>query len=164
MSTPSPAKLFNVFLDSDGPVADYDKALTKSGLTADQFKHIPGTYLWLDVTAGASTALEALKELDDQGLIRVWIATKTPSKAPYAYTEKALWYANRFPWLEDRLVLAHDKHLLGTEVDHLLDDRPHKGNAKLFKGTFTYFDVQHPEKTWSDFVQMIKNKVKAMEG
>lgn len=155
MGTPTPAPI-NVFLDSDGVVAWFDHDLEKSGLPVEVFKHLPGIYLWLPITPGAKTAIAALKELDDSDLIRVWILTKTPSGAPYAYTEKVLWYRRNFPWLEDRVILSHDKHLLGTEHDHLLDDRPHKANAKHFRGTFHLFDVTSPEKSWGDFIAAIQ--------
>ena len=52
---------FNVFLDSDGPIADFDADLKASGLEADVFKHIPGIYLWLKITKGASEAIAELK-------------------------------------------------------------------------------------------------------
>lgn len=158
MGTPSPAKI-NVFIDSDGPVADFDKALKASGMHTDDFKHVPGVYLWLEVTAGAADGIARLKALDDDDEIRVWILTKTPSGSPYAYTEKVLWYARQFPWLEDRVIITHDKHLMGTENDFLLDDRPHKANADKFRGTFVYFNPETPEADWDRFVRAIEAKV-----
>jgi 5'(3')-deoxyribonucleotidase len=140
MPAPSACQ-FNVFLDSDGPIADFDKALKKSGLTVEEFKHVDGTYLWLDVTPGARQAIQLLKVLDDENLLRVWVATKTPDNTPYAYTEKVLWYRRYFPWLENRVIVTHDKHQLGCNTDILVDDRPHKGNAALFRGTFLLYDV-----------------------
>lgn len=158
MSTPKPAPI-NVFLDSDGPIADFDVDLAKSGLPADEFKHLPGIYLWLPVTAGAAQAIAELREFDDLDLIRVWIATKTPSNAPYAYTEKVLWYRRNFPWLEDRVILTHDKHVLGGEDDFLLDDRPHKANASQFKGTFVLFDVLEPEASWDKLIRAVVDAI-----
>lgn len=160
MGTPSPAP-FNVFLDSDGPIADYDHDLKKSGLTVDVFKHTPGIYLWLPVTEGATDAIGRLKIHDDRNELRVWILTKTPSRSPYAYTEKVLWYRRNFPWLEDRVILTHDKHLLGTEGDFLLDDRPHKANADKFRGTFKFFDVESPHGSWLEFMRLVLQNVKS---
>ena len=159
MGTPTPAKLFNCYLDSDGPVADFDKALKESGLHTDEFKHLPGIYLWLDVTEGAKQAIETLKKLDDEGLIRVWILTKTPSNSPYAYTEKILWYRKNFPWLEDRVIITHDKHVVGGVGDFLIDDRPHKANADKFKGTFMLFDVHQPVDSWIGFIDKVEKRV-----
>ena len=159
MGTPTPAKYFNVFLDSDGPIADFDKALKASGMHTDKFKHVPGVYLWLDVTPGAAEAIAKLKEWDDQGHIRVFIATKTPSNSPYAYTEKVLWYREKFPWLEDRVILTHDKSVLGGPEDFIVDDRPHKGNVDKFKGTFIRFDVNDPEQMWADVIELIQSSL-----
>ena len=157
MGTPAPAPV-NVFIDSDGPVADFDHDLKKSGLHTDEFKYLPGIYLWLPVTAGAAAALDMLKVLDDQDRLRVWILTKTPSGSPYAYTEKVLWYRRNFPWLEDRVIISHDKHLMGTTLDYLLDDRPHKANAQHFRGTFILFDPETPEGCWESFVHLITTR------
>jgi 5'(3')-deoxyribonucleotidase len=148
----------NVFIDSDGPVADFDKALKKDGREADLFKMHAGVYLYLSVTDGAEYGLSELKNLDDRDLIRVWILTKTPSGSPYAYTEKVLWYRQHFPWLEDRVIVTHDKSLMGTEHDFLLDDRPHKANADKFRGTFVYFDPKKPKNDWFEFVDRVKER------
>lgn len=164
MPTPAPATCFNVFLDSDGPVANFDKALQASGADTEDFKFWPGVYLWLEETPGARNAIDDLKRWDDMGLIRVFIATKTPSHSPYAYTEKVLWYRQHFPWLEDRVILTHDKSVLGRPGDFLTDDRPHKGNVQHFKGTFHLFDVVHPEKSWEDFLNLIENRLAVVGG
>lgn len=152
MITPAP---INIFIDSDGPVADFDKALKASGLPADEFKHLHGVYLWLDITPGAAEAIAKLKEYDDIGALRVWIATKTPSDSPYAYTEKVLWYQRNFPWLVNRVILTHDKHLLGTERDWLIDDRPHKANADKFRGAFFLFRPEHAALDWARFTDAV---------
>lgn len=159
MATPKPAEFFNVFLDSDGPVADFDKDLVASGMHTDEFKHQPGIYLWLGVTDGAEASIAKLKEWDDSGYIRVFIATKTPSGSPYAYTEKVLWYRKTFPWLEDRVILAHDKSVLGGPEDFILDDRPHKGNVSMFKGTFVEFDVTNPVDSWIRFMHRVESRL-----
>lgn len=139
MSTPSKAKYFDLFIDSDGVVADFEKMQLALGMTPDKFKHEPGAYTYLEPYPGAVAALELLKDLDDLGDIRVWIATKTPAGSPYSYTEKVLWFRWKFPWLEDRVILCHDKSLLGCARDMLIDDRPHKGNASHFRGKFLHF-------------------------
>lgn len=158
MTIPQATKL-NVFIDCDGPLADYDKGLQNSGMHTDDFKYLPGTYLWLDVTVGAEAALFTLKELDDKNIIKIWIATKTPSGSPYAYSEKALWVRQKFPWLEDRIILTHDKSLLGSSEDILIDDRPHKANADKFKGTFKFFDVNRPKECWFEVLLLINEKL-----
>jgi len=158
MSTPLPC-LLNIYLDSDGVVCDFDAALARSGLSVEVFKHQPGTYLWLDIMPGATESLNILKALDDEDKLRVWILTKTPSRAPYAYTEKVLWYRQHFPWLEDRVILTQDKHLMGTERDILLDDRPHKANADKFRGEFMLFDPLHSRDGWAALIQTVKTRL-----
>lgn len=158
MGTPSPAP-FNCFVDSDGPVADFDPALQKSGLPCEEFKHLPGVYLWLGITPGAAEAIDELHDYDLQDKLRVWILTKTPSGSPYAYTEKVLWYRQHFPWLEDRIILTHDKHLMGEKNDILLDDRPHKANADLFRGTFVLFDTNKPIEGWDNLLRVVSERV-----
>jgi len=158
MTTPKRAP-FNVFLDSDGPIADFKSSLVASGMHTDDFKYVPGVYLYLPVTRGARVTIDWLKEFDDQDLLRVWVLTKTPSGSPYAYTEKVLWYKQHFPWLEDRVILSHDKSLLGTEDDFLLDDRPHKGNASLFRGTFVLFEEDSPLTSWAEFKRHVQTRL-----
>lgn len=158
MSTPAKLDL-NLFIDSDGPIADFDHSLKVDGREADVFKLHAGIYLYLPVTKGAEEALAILKELDDANRLRVWILTKTPSGSPYAYTEKVLWYRQHFPWLEDRVILTHDKSLLGSENDMLLDDRPHKANADKFRGTFVYFDPANPLRSWDKFIVQVAEKL-----
>lgn len=152
--------MFNLLIDSDGVVADFDKALYATNLGVDEFKHKAGTYLWLPIMNGAKDALAFLKSLDDNGDIKVWIVTKTPSGCPYAYTEKVLWYRQHFPWLEDRIILTHDKSLIGTENDFLVDDRPEKGNVKNFRGEFYHFFPTTPVVCWQDVLYHVKNKIK----
>ena len=152
--------MINLFIDSDGPVADFDHNLDLSGVGGDVFKHQPGTYLWLPVTPGAKKAMIALQLLETSGQVKIWIATKTPSRAPYTYTEKVLWYRRHFPWLEDRIILTHDKSLLGDKHDFLLDDRPHKANASMFKGTLFVFNVKKPEDSWDEFLLSVIERLR----
>lgn len=151
--------MFQIFLDSDGVIADFGKALDKSGAHADDFKHWPGVYLWLDVVQGAGQALECLHNLECAGYLKVWVLTKTPKQSPYSYSEKVLWYREKFPWLEDRIILAQDKSLVGKPGDYLLDDRPHKGNASNFSGHFVKFDTEFPVISWGSFLKIIEDRI-----
>jgi 5'(3')-deoxyribonucleotidase len=155
MSIPKKCDL-NFFIDSDGVVADFVTTKLKLGMTSEQFKHEPGAYTYLGFMPGAEDALTRLKMYDDANIARVWIATKTPAGAPYAYSEKALWYRWNAPWLEDRVILIHDKSLLGTENDVLVDDRAHKGGCEHFRGTFINFGSdQYPN--WSVVLQKLED-------
>jgi 5'(3')-deoxyribonucleotidase len=153
-------KPFNIFIDSDGPIADFESAYVKSGLHIDEFKYLIGTYTLLNVVQESINPIQYLKKLDDQDLIKVWILTKTPSESPNAYAEKALWYKRYFPWLKDRIIFTQDKSVVGTKHDFLLDDRPHKANASKFSGTLIVFDIDKQKESWDNFVNVIKAKLK----
>lgn len=157
MTAKVPSK-FNVFIDSDGVIADFDADLQLSGLSVNEFKKRAGSYLWLPEVKGAREALTELKLYNEAGLLDIWVATKTPSGTPYAYTEKVLWYREHFPWLEDRVIVLHNKSLLGGVHDILVDDRPHKANASLFTGTLLHFGSAQ-FLGWVEIMQYIRSKV-----
>jgi hypothetical protein len=69
----------------------------------------------------------------------VWIATKPPTGVPHAYSDKAAWIMRELPELKRRIIITHDKGLLGERGDWLIDDRPHKANCRRFKGTLIAF-------------------------
>jgi 5'(3')-deoxyribonucleotidase len=69
----------------------------------------------------------------------VWIATKPPTGIPYAYSDKAAWVLRELPELKRRIIVTHDKGLLGDAGDYLCDDRPHKANCERFAGTLLRF-------------------------
>lgn len=158
MSTPSRCHL-NIFIDSDGVIADFQKMCDRLNMKAEKFKHEPGAYTYLEKIEGVEDALKELKSLDDQDVLRVWVATKTPGGAPYAYTEKVLWFRWNFPWLENRVILCHDKSLLGTEHDVLIDDRPHKGNAQHFRGKFIHFGSDKFP-TWTEVMLELRELIR----
>jgi hypothetical protein len=57
------------------------------------------------------------------------------------------------------VILAHDKSLIGTDEDFLLDDRPHKGNARLFRGDFVLFKENEPEKSWHELWTRVHDRL-----
>jgi len=71
--------------------------------------------------------------------LEVWVATKPPTGIPFAYADKAAWVLQHLPELKRRIIITHDKGLLGDERDFLIDDRPHKANCEKFKGTLIRF-------------------------
>jgi 5'(3')-deoxyribonucleotidase len=113
----------------------------------------------LPVTAGAEYSISLLKELDDANRLRVWVLTKTPSGSPYAFSEIVLCYRKNFKWLVVRVILTHDKYVVGDDGDYLLDDRPHKANAEKFKGKFCLFLEDDPVGSWERFVKIIETRV-----
>ena len=124
-----------VFVDMDGVVVDFDAFKTARGLTGDEVKKLPGAYLDMPAIPGA---IEAVRSLIGMGY-EVWIATKPPTGIPHAYSDKAAWVIQYLPELKRRIIITHDKGLLGGVDDYLCDDRPHKANCEHFAGTLLRF-------------------------
>ncbi len=72
-------------------------------------------------------------------MTEVWAATKPPTGIAFAYGDKASWIFENAPELRRKLIITHDKGLLGDEGDFLIDDRPHKANCEKFKGELIVF-------------------------
>lgn len=128
-----------VFVDMDGVVVDFDAHCKKWDITGDQVKKKPGAYLEMHPIPGA---LAALKSLSGMGY-EVWLATKPPTGISFAYADKAEWVFRHAPELKRRLILTHDKGLLGDVDDYLIDDRPHRANCVKFAGTLIHFGDGH---------------------
>lgn len=124
-----------VFVDLDGVVVDFDGYCARHGLTAAEVKQQPGAYLAM---SPIPSAIEAVRELIALGF-EVWIATKPPTGVPHAYSDKAAWVLAHLPELARRVVITHDKGMLGDSRDILLDDRPHKANCQQFAGLLLPF-------------------------
>lgn len=124
-----------VFVDLDGVVVDFDRYKRDRGMTGDQIKKIPGAYFEMPAIPGA---IEAVRSVIGMGY-EVWIATKPPTGIPDAYAGKAAWVCQHLPELKRRIIITHDKGLLGSVHDYLCDDRPHKANCEAFAGTLLRF-------------------------
>lgn len=125
-----------VFIDLDGVVVDFDAAMTEHGLSGDELKVINGAYLKMKPIEGA---LDAVREVIGLGY-DVFIATKPPTGYPQAYAEKAEWVLRYLPELSRKIIITHDKGLLGDRRDILCDDRPHKANCFSFQGMLLRFE------------------------
>lgn len=126
------------FIDLDGVVVDFAAYVAASGLTSDQVKRQPGAYLAMQPIPGAIAAVRSLIGMG----FDVWIASKPPTGVPGAYADKVAWVLEHLPELKRRIVLTHDKSLLGSAADVLVDDRPHKANAFAFPGQLIHFGGQ----------------------
>lgn len=124
-----------IFVDMDGVIVDFDAYARAHGQTGDQIKKLPGAYLAMQPVAGA---LAGVRSLIGMGF-EVWVATKPPTGIPGAYADKAAWVFEHLPELRRRLIITHDKGLLGDAGDYLIDDRPHKANCEKFAGTLIRF-------------------------
>lgn len=124
-----------VFVDMDGVIVDFDGYKAAHGLTGDEVKARVGAYLDMQPIPGA---IEAVRSLIGMGY-EVWLATKPPTGIPHAYSDKAAWVMQHLPELKRRIVITHDKGMLGGPRDFLCDDRPHKANCEKFAGTLLRF-------------------------
>lgn len=125
-----------IFVDMDEVVVDYDGYARNNGLTPEEVKRYPSAYLDMAPMPGA---LPALRQLMAWGF-EVWLATKPPTGVAQAYADKAAWVFQLIPELSRRLIVTHDKGLLGDAGDHLCDDRPHKANCRAFPGVLLHFN------------------------
>lgn len=133
----------------DGVIVDFDAYMKAHGLTGDEVKKKHGAYLEMPAIPGA---IEAVRSLIGMGY-EVWIATKPPTGIPYAYSDKAAWVLNHLPELKRRIIVTHDKGLLGDSGDFLCDDRPHKANCEKFAGMLIKFiDGYH----WQDALEVFR--------
>lgn len=147
-----------VFVDMDGVIVDFDAHMKATGLSGDELKKLPGAYLAMLAIDGA---IDAVRSLIGMGF-EVWIATKPPTGIPYAYSDKAEWIMKNIPELKRRIIVTHDKGLLGDDGDYLCDDRPHKANCEQFKGRLLRFiDGYH----WQQAIEYFKiiSKLKKIE-
>ena len=124
-----------VFVDMDGVIVDFDAYKIANNMTGDEVKRTPGAYLAMPAIHGA---VEAVRSVIGMGF-DVWIATKPPTGVPYAYSDKAAWIMEHLPELKRKIIITHDKGLLGDSRDFLCDDRPHKANCERFAGSLLRF-------------------------
>lgn len=119
----------------DGVIVDFDSYKRDRCLTGDEVKKQVGAYLAMPAIPGAIAAVRSLIGMG----FEVWIATKPPTGVPHAYSDKAAWVMENIPELKRRIIVTHDKGLLGDQWDYLCDDRPHKANCENFSGTLVRF-------------------------
>lgn len=124
-----------IFVDMDGVIVDFDAYKDKTGLAGDEIKRMAGAYLEMPTIPGAIAAVRSLIGMG----FEVWVATKPPTGVPHAYSDKADWVMRELPELKRRIIITHDKGLLGDTGDYLCDDRPHKANCERFAGTLLRF-------------------------
>jgi hypothetical protein len=133
-----------IFVDMDGVWADFENGQIASGLPTDEYKLRQGAYRHLDEIPGASEGIDFLLSLP----VDVFIATKIPTHAPHAASEKLLWIQERKPQLLERAIITPHKGLLGGKLDYLIDDRPHKASCRDFEGTLMTFGPEGTYRNW----------------
>lgn len=147
-----------VFVDMDGVIVGFDGYMVDRGMTADEVKRTPGAYRDMQPIPGA---IDAVRELIAQGW-DVWIATKPPTGIPEAYSEKVAWIMEHLPELVRKIVITHDKGLLGDEGDYLIDDRPHRANCLAFSGALLLF--KQGSHDWGSIVPRMAARMEARHG
>lgn len=140
-----------VFVDLDGVVVDFAGYMKKHDISGDVAKKRDNAYLDMLPIEGA---IEAVRALIDAGY-EVWIATKPPTGVSQAYADKAAWIYKYLPELERRIIITHDKGLLGDGFDYLCDDRPHKANCEEFAGDLLRFENGYG---WDDALEVLLNR------
>ena len=138
-----------VFIDMDGVIVDFDSYAKGLGLNGDEIKKRMGAYREMPALPGA---LKAVRSLIGMGY-EVWIATKPPTGIAFAYADKAAWVLEHLPELKRRIIITHDKGLLGDAGDFLIDDRPHKANCEKFSGKLIPFGG---ETGWPQVLAVLK--------
>lgn len=136
-----------VFIDMDGVIVDFERRMRELECTGDELKRMPAAYLTMPEMPGATAAVRSIIGMG----YNVFIATKPPTGIAFAYMDKAQWVLNHLPELKRKIIITHDKGLLGDQYDYLIDDRPHKANCGQFKGTLLGFigDREPHGYTWS---------------
>lgn len=143
-----------VFVDMDGVIVDFEAHMRATGLTGDELKKIEGAYAAMPAIEGAIASVRSLIGMG----FEVWIATKPPTGVHYAYGDKAKWIIDNIPELKRRIIVTHDKGLLGDAEDFLCDDRPHKANCEKFKGKLLRFvDGYH----WPQALDFFRKELKS---
>jgi 5'(3')-deoxyribonucleotidase len=140
-----------VYLDMDGPLADFDKAIgeerNENGDPPEMFKK--GFFRNLEVTPYAKMGVSLLLDCED---IDLYIASKPSTKNLYSATEKYEWIDEHFPELLKKVFLTCDKgKLIG---DYLIDDDADRWKRK-FKGEFIQFYPAAPLTSWYNIVDTL---------
>lgn len=150
-----------IYVDMDGPQADYEREMIISGIPSKRLKLIRGTYTRLTLVPGAREAILELLRLKAE----VFTLTKAPDGSVWAASEKMEWQYANMPELRDRIIITPDKGAVGRPCDYLIDDHPEWANAKNFPGTIIKFDAVYDQKTgrstnnWEQIVYQLYSKL-----
>jgi hypothetical protein len=138
-----------VFLDFDGPLADFELAVEQENSSFANHKHLIGAYSRLPITPGAQEAVAKIIQLQ----FEPWGLTKIPKGNPHAASEKLIWAQEHFPALHDRITITPDKGDAGRYCDILIDDHPEWANANNFRGITLKFT---PSDGWAPIIKQLE--------
>jgi len=60
-------------------------------------------------------------------------------------------------------LLRKESHVEENHFGFRVGDRPHKGNANKFKGTFIEFDMKDTVHSWKDVINAIETRIAIYE-
>lgn len=143
-----------IFLDCDGVLADFDNMMAQMNLTAEELKHTPGAFAFMNPMPGALAGVAALEALG----YKLFILTSAPTSAPQAWGDKAQWVKTHLPRLLSRLIITKNKGIVGDKDDFLVDDHPDWNHCEDFPGTLIKFDAYCYG--WRELVEMFKRRPK----
>lgn len=144
-----------VYIDMDGPLAQFDKYCLEHDVDPKVGKLMSLTYASLQVTPGA---LGAVNDLCSYIPDRVFLLTKVPSQNPIAAMQKLMWAREQFPLIKDHVIITPDKGCVGTVDDVLIDDHPEWANAHNFPGTVIKFDLGD-QCAWAKIMAQLRKRL-----
>jgi len=152
-----------LYVDMDGVVADFDKAMNKlapdlplgdgddyeirSKIVDEIVTKNPGFFEKLELINGALEAIEQLKDKYD-----IYFLSSPMSAVPHSYMGKRIWTKEKFGnWANKRLILTHRKDLCIGDI--LIDDR-FKNGAAEFQGKHIHFgSIEYPN--WNSILNYL---------
>lgn len=153
-----------IFFDMDGVLVDFDRYMRENQLTGDEVKRGVGAYLKMEPIEHAIAGIRSVIGFAGQHGYDVWLATKPPTGVPWAYADKVEWVLDHLPELKRRIILTHDKGLLGDSDDILVDDRIHKANCQQFRGALIHFGPTGTVPHWHALVDILHRLVRHPSG
>ena len=146
-----------IFTDMDGVIVDFSSYVLETGFMSTSILEVPGVYVELPP---CQSAVETIHKLPKLGY-EVWIATCPHAKTPHNYSDKATWILKHLPELIDRVIMTHDKGMLGTKSDFLIDDHPERYNIAMFAGTFLEYKEGFQ---WPEIYKFFEDRYKRLSG
>lgn len=139
-----------IFLDMDGPLANFDGAITSNIKPDPPEMFEPGFFRNLQVVDGAK---EAVAQIIANPRFEVYIGSKMTSKVTTCASEKMEWIKEHFPELLRNMALVCDKKLLRGDI--LIDDDRDRW-ADSFDGWFIHFNNDNSKESWQQVLRFLK--------
>jgi 5'(3')-deoxyribonucleotidase len=128
-----------IFFDMDGVLADFSRAANELAPGAPHPEENPDLFAKMQPVDGAIAAVNELKNYYD-----LYILSAVPWRNPAGASQKIAWIKRYFgdgldnPFFK-KIILTHNKDLVGDAGDWLIDDRPTHNGADRFRGQLIAF-------------------------